>query len=649
MDIAEILLFVSILLIIVDILSIIIPKTIKWDFKISPGSIGGLLIVASYALLLFYFVSNNFLYDEVQFYSSSSLSIVERIYATWASSKGSWLLMTSFFALGSVILRLKTLKASENKKSILFIDLFLIAFLIILVAESPFTLASASVPDGQGLNPLLLSPWMIIHPLIIFIGYDLILLSFATTIDTLGKSSAPVYSKVMAQIAWLFMTLGIVLGGIWAYVVLGWGGYWAWDPVETASLLPWLALTAYFHMTRDTFKATAAKEFLLMIASGLVLFAGAVTRGGFVSSVHAFGFSYAGVILTLLLVTQTAYSYFAIKGKDRPLLDFNINTASVYSLSLALSFISLVIITIISTWGLVLPIIQQVMFGTQTAVGSDFFTKWIYAPTILFALSLIGCQTSVKLNYRQFVAVVGVALVMGVALMLLKTPSNSDLANLGLPSLLISSIFVLTGLIPLKGRVHTIPRGLIHLGVVLILIGVFVSSSMKIDNGIKVIAPGSTIKNSGVEVTFGNFTVIEPFGSVYYRGSIYPQAAGIQIPVHVRNGGVVTDGVIKAYYYTLNGVVAEPYVALGVDDAYITIYVSDQLSGTLNNILNGGTTAPPHVSVSMVINPLVNLIWFGSLIMCIGIVSQMIVHPIKVLEVPIKPNQPLKKGGNSKI
>jgi cytochrome c biogenesis factor len=203
-------------------------------------------------------------------------------------------------------------------------------------------------------------------------------------------------------------------------------------------------------------------------------------------------------------------------------------------------------------------------------------------------------------------------------------------------------------LIPVKGRIHTIPRGLIHLGIILILIGVFVSSSMKIDNGTKVITPGSTIKNLNIEVTFGNFTLVEPFGSVYYQGSSYPQAAGIAIPVHVKNGGIVTDGVIKAYYYTLNGVVAEPYVALGIDDAYITVYVSDQLNNALNSILSGSKIAPPHVSVSLVINPLVNLIWFGSLIMCVGIITQMIIHPIKVLEVQNAQSPLVKKGKKSK-
>ncbi len=303
---------------------------------------------------------------------------------------------------------------------------------------------------------------------------------------------------------------------------------------------------------------------------------------------------------------------------------------------MALSFISLLIILIISTWGLLIPAILNIFSNTPTSIGPEFFNRWAFVPTLLFALSLVGCQTTIKLDIRKFLAILGSAIIIGAILLIMKLPTNNGYANFGIPSIIISIIFVLLGLVPSRRlKMHTIPRSLIHLGVVLILIGTFISSSMKNDLGIQVISPGSQIKNSNIEINFGDFKLVEPFGRVYSQGDFKPEAAGIEIPVTVNNAGIVTTGVMKAYYYTLYGSVSEPYVALGLDDAYITIYVSDQLNSYLVRILEGTTLIPPHLSVNVIINPKVNLIWIGSIIMSLSILIQIFVAPRITVE-PIK-------------
>jgi cytochrome c-type biogenesis protein CcmF len=640
LDIAEILLAASFLLIIIDILSLIMPKFVPWKRKPALGVLGGALIVVSYIILVYHFVSNHFNYEEVFYYSSTSLSVIERVYATWASSKGSWLLFTSFIAVGYIVLRHR-LDVREHKRSFIYLGLVLLAFIVILLAESPFaTLATGHIAilDGQGLNPLLLSPWMIIHPLVVFAGYAMIVFAFATTLDGLGEGSTSVLPRVLAQWAWLFMTLGITLGGIWAYVVLGWGGYWGWDPVETGSLLSWLALTAYFHMTRDNFKGASARETLLMVACGMVFFAGAITRGGFVSSVHAFGFSDAGLVLVLILVAQTAYFLNSAGRKHEPLMGLEVNTSSVYSLSLALSFVSIAAIMVVSTWGLLLPILQFAFTGFQTTVGPEFFTKWVYPPTLLFVLSLIGCQTKFRLSIRQFLTVTGGALALGAVFAYVGYPSANLFANFGIPSILAALASVVIGLLPFRGGAGiTAPRGFIHLGVVLILIGVFVSSSMKVDTGMHLVSPGTKITSGDVNVTFGNFTVVKPYGRVLYQYSFYPQAAGIEVPVTVASNQGTSSGSMKILYYTLNGVVSEPYVSSGLSDVYITVYISDQTNAYLSRILNGTDTLPPSITVDIVINPLVNVVWLGCAVMSLGILAQMALHPVKQPKINVKP------------
>ncbi len=641
MDIADVLLVASSLLLIIDLYFLYNPKSAPIKRRGVLGALAGLLIVASYGILIYHFVSNHFNYEEVFYYSSTSLTVVERIYATWASSKGSWLLFTSFLAIGYTGLRLK-LDEGKHKRTLTYIPLVLLAFLVILFAESPFTTFSmghVTIPDGQGLNPLLLSPWMIIHPLVVFAAYALIILAFAATFDNNVGGNGSVLARVIAQWAWLFMTLGIALGGIWAYVVLGWGGYWAWDPVETGSLLPWLALTAYFHVTKVNFKGAKARDAILMVASGMVFFAGAITRGGFVSSVHAFGFSAAGLVLFLVLAAQTAYFISAANKKREPVFKFGADTTSVYSTSIALSFMSLIAIIAISTWGLVLPVLQGAFTGAQVTLGPEFFTKWVYVPTVLFALSLIGCQTALKLDMKKFLAVMGASIVAGLALVTMGFPSGNALANFGLPPILISLAFVVIGLLPVKGASKfTAPRGIIHLGVVLILIGVFVSTSMKIDTGMHPVTPGSSFTSGGVDVSFGDFKVVPPYGRVFdtYSFDFYPQAAGIEVPVTITEGGTTSTGTMSILYYSLNGVVSEPCVASGLNDVYITVYVSDATSAYLKQILNGTTTPPPSISVNMVVNPLVNVIWAGSAVMSIGILTQMFLHPIKEPKVETK-------------
>jgi len=175
----------------------------------------------------------------------------------------------------------------------------------------PFRLIEGFVPpDGLGLNPLLATIWNVIHPPIIFIAYALILVPFAVklagfTIRSEERNQDPIpvvntYVRLTTVLAWLMLSAGIAIGGYWAYIVLGWGGYWAWDPVETTSLVPWLLLTAYYHAKPIFRKNDVLRDSFLVLAYITVIFATWTTRSGIISSVHGFGVS---IVSSTMLVT----------------------------------------------------------------------------------------------------------------------------------------------------------------------------------------------------------------------------------------------------------------------------------------------------------------------------------------------------------
>ena len=251
------------------------------------------LIVVSYAMFANMFLYNDFSLIEAYSYSSSSLSLLSKLHATWAGAGGSLLLLSLIIALVYFAFRFRTyenpsLHGIAANRILIGILIF---FLVMTAVKNPFARFDGVAPEGRGLNPSLQSIWMTIHPPIVFVGYAFILLAVALAFAGIGVEGEndDDLLELSLQIAWFFLTLGIALGGFWAYAVLGWGGYWYWDPVETASLMTWLVLTAYFHLRSlaRTGKGLT-KEFMILLTFEALIFLSALTRGGFRQSVHAY-------------------------------------------------------------------------------------------------------------------------------------------------------------------------------------------------------------------------------------------------------------------------------------------------------------------------------------------------------------------------
>ena len=245
-------------------------------------------------LLAYYFLVTDLRFEYVSDYSAENLSLRYKLAGIWAGRDGTLLIWawTTILSI-NVERKLHSGEDSQKQSTSLIGCIILLGFCIIQLYINPFS-QNETVPGiGNGLNPLLLSPYMIIHPPIVFVSYGMIVLLYASGMAYLitGNKNWNETVKRWGRSSWIGMSLALAIGGYWAYVTLGWGGYWAWDPVETAGLLPWLATTSLLHtsvMSRRKKKYSVLGPLLAMLTFVLVLLESFVTRGGIWSSVHAF-------------------------------------------------------------------------------------------------------------------------------------------------------------------------------------------------------------------------------------------------------------------------------------------------------------------------------------------------------------------------
>jgi cytochrome c-type biogenesis protein CcmF len=275
-------------------------------------------------LLFYYLIAVDYSYLYVLEYSSFDMPWYYRISAFWAGQAGSILLWAWFISIVYLAFNLSNKHQSSNllkiaKTSILLVNLFFISLLMI---NSPFepTPSFYSNIEGRGLNPLLMNFWMGIHPPVVFAGYALLTIPYGASIGYIYTKDKRwiQLAKFWTRLAWLFLTLGIGLGGFWAYEELGWGGYWTWDPVETSSLIPWITTTALLHtQTRFNLNEYRVVAPMLSISTfASIIFSTFLTRGGaqFAFNPHGWESSNVGpAILIFLLAVVISGVYLILK------------------------------------------------------------------------------------------------------------------------------------------------------------------------------------------------------------------------------------------------------------------------------------------------------------------------------------------------
>ena len=257
-----------------------------------------LFICLSFFTLLFAFINSDFSNLAVYNNSHTTKPLFYKISGTWGNHEGSlllWLLILTFFAF-FYFLKSKTRPADERLLTIMFQEVIILGFLFFLLkASNPFNIIYPVPKEGLGLNPILQDPLLAIHPPVLYLGYVTTSIVFSSSLAGLIKGNINnLWAKDIRKwvfISWTFLTLGILLGSIWAYYELGWGGFWFWDPVENVSLMPWLALTTLFHCVLVLEKKSLLTSWvvILSIATFTLSMSGTfLVRSGILNSVHTF-------------------------------------------------------------------------------------------------------------------------------------------------------------------------------------------------------------------------------------------------------------------------------------------------------------------------------------------------------------------------
>lgn len=363
----------------------------------------GVLVTVAVGTLLAAILTHQFNIEYVAQYTSTDMPLVYLISALWAGNDGSllfWAWLLSIFAAVVVLTRHRTGQDLVPLASAVM--MFNLAFFLILLLSlsNPFTTLSITPLEGTGLNPLLENIGMVMHPPALLFGYVGFTVPFAFAIAALvkGRSSDEwlVLSRRWALITWLVLGLGLIIGMWWAYVELGWGGYWAWDPVENAGLMPWLLATAFLHsmkMQRRRGMFKVWNMLLIIGVFGLSIFGTFLTRSGLLSSVHTFGETgLEPYFLTFIGISMLgALGLLAFRSRmlrSETEMESFVSRESTFLLN-NLLFVGATVAVFIGT---MFPAISEIFGGSEVTLGPDFFNQ-VNGPIFLTIVALAGICT----------------------------------------------------------------------------------------------------------------------------------------------------------------------------------------------------------------------------------------------------------------
>ncbi|MGZ4268160.1 MAG: heme lyase CcmF/NrfE family subunit [Solirubrobacteraceae bacterium] len=355
-----------------------------------------LLTSAAFVILEVAFLTSDFHYQVVVTHSSTTTPFFYRAAAAWSSQEGSLLLWVWLLSMwSSLVLFLVRRRMRDVAPYATSVLLGFAAFFsgLLVFAASPFDVVAVAPSEGTGLNPLLRHPSMMIHPPMLYSGYTLWAVPFAFAIGALIVRRVDAEwiraTRRFALAAWFFLGIGILLGARWSYAELGWGGYWAWDPVENASLLPWLTGTAFLHSIMVQEKRGMLKVWnasLILTTGTLAILGTFLVRSGILDSIHAFGASTLGVPFVTLIAAMIVGSLYLVVTRRAALrtehhLDSLLSRESVF----LGNNIVLVGLAFVVFWGTFFPLISEALTGTKAAVGPPWFDQY----TVPLALVLV--------------------------------------------------------------------------------------------------------------------------------------------------------------------------------------------------------------------------------------------------------------------
>jgi cytochrome c-type biogenesis protein CcmF len=397
------------------------------------------LVALATGLLLRALLARDFSLEYVAAYSSSTLPTNYTVAALWGGQKGSLLFWAFVLTLFSTLVQWQNRDRNRDLMPYVTATMMVVAaFFLSLVTfiTDPFERLAQPALEGADLNPLLQNYWMMIHPPSLYTGYVSASVPFAFAIAALATGRLGDQwirtTRRWALFSWFFLSLGNLFGAMWAYEVLGWGGYWAWDPVENAAFMPWLVSTAYLHSVMIQEKKDMLRVWnmvLVLLTFSLTIFGTFLTRSGVISSVHSFTQSGLGpffiwFLLAVILVSGGLIAY------RLPELRTSGTIESFLSREAAFLFNNLILVGIAFAvfWGTVFPVISEWVRGVKITVGPPFFNQ-VNAPLGVVLLFLMGVGPAIAWRratprnlWRAFAFPVGSGVAAGCALLLAGVP-----------------------------------------------------------------------------------------------------------------------------------------------------------------------------------------------------------------------------------
>ncbi len=615
-----------------SVLLVVLPGVGVWHNNLRlmdsarPLSIGLFLFLCSaFAALLWAFYANDFSVQYVATNSNSQLPWYYRLTAVWGAHEGSlllWVLIQAGWAV-AVALFSRGMPRDAVARVLAVMGCIIVGFILFIVLTSnPFLRTLPLFPiDGRDLNPLLQDPGLIIHPPMLYMGYVGFSVAFSFAIASLIAGRLDTawarWSRPWTMAAWVFLTLGIALGSWWAYYELGWGGWWFWDPVENASLMPWLAGTALIHSLAVTEKRGTFKAWTVLMAISafsLSLLGTFLVRSGILVSVHAFASDPArGLFILgfLVFVIGGSLLLYAVKGSS-------IRFAGNYQLisrenGLLMNNFILIAALVVVLIGTLLPLVHKQLGLGSVSIGAPFFNMMFTWLMIPFAF-LLGVGPLIRWKRDNLSHLIKPMLIFGVVAVLLA--GGITLLSAGEFKLMVWLGWTMAWWIillhgyeivqrathkhSLLAGLHVLPRShwamvVAHIGLAVTIIGIAMVQNLSVEKDVR-LAPGMSYQVGGYDFYFRG---VRDHTGPNYQGYL------ADFVITQQQQPVATLTAEKRYYRVARNMMTEAAIDQGITrDLYIAM--GERLD-------NGNAWA-----VRIYYKPYVRWIWFGAILMALG-------------------------------
>lgn len=640
------------------------------------------LTVAAFAIVEIAFLRSDFSFALVESHSSTTTPAFYRATAAWSSQEGSLLLWVMLLAVWSslvIFLTRKTLRDVVPYATAVLLGMGAFFTALLVFRESPFDTLATVPAEGMGLNPLLRHPSMMIHPPMLYSGYTLFAVPFAFGVAALLRRRVDAdwiaATRRFALAAWLFLGVGILLGARWSYAELGWGGYWAWDPVENASLLPWLTGTAFIHSIMLQEKRGMLKVWnaSLILATGTLCILGTfLVRSGILESIHAFGASTLGTpFLTLIGCMVFGSIALVVSRRDTLRSEHRLDSLLSREATFIANNLVLVALAFVVFWGTFFPLISEALSGERQTLGPPWFDEYIVPLALVLVLltgvgPIIAWRRATWANVKRtfmfplgcffvtFVACLAFGLgtsmksvlLFALAAFVLGTVAQEFWRGAGARKAMAGEAFPLAMVSLVRRNRRRYGGYIVHVGVALMFVGVAGSSAFQDEKDVRM-QPGDTTRvgdytvkfasaDAGVESQGGRLEALrlgatlsvrhgdgEPFTVVTER-RYFPSSDPSLGPVSRFFEGEATSeiglraGLLRDFWSAFQPDQESIRAVVEKLDARLKDATPEQQFTAALGLTEVLRQAPPPATFRLIGSPMVTWIWLGALIVFSG-------------------------------